>query len=157
MGVVETLLKHTPLATDGPTARNREGAMPLDCCADDDARVAFTELRARHRAAFAAFLSHCKADAAADARLLKDKLEMILEASDPDVQVFLDSDNLGTLGDIYSHIRDSKCLLCILTPNYFLRRYCLLELMFAHSLGKPILFVQSVPPPPPRFVPRRRP
>ena len=86
---------------------------------------------------FAAFLSHCKADAAMEARYLQGELERGL----PGRSVFLDSDNLRDLTQLQQHVRDSDCLLLLQSSNVLTRPYCILELVTAIDAGVPVLGV----------------
>ena len=65
---------------------------------------------------FAAFLSHNKAEAAAEARLAKEKLVELLKQD-----VFLDSDDLQNLDRLLSSVRDSDMLILFQTRNMLSR------------------------------------
>ena len=65
---------------------------------------------------FAAFLSHNKAEAAAEARLAKEKLVELLKQD-----VFLDSDDLQNLDRLLSSVRDSDVLILFQTRNMLSR------------------------------------
>ena len=84
----------------------------------------------------AAFVSHCKADAAMEARFLQTELEGKL-----DKKVFLDSDDLRDLTELMNHVKDSKALILLQSKSVLERPYCLLELVAAIDHGVPIIGV----------------
>ena len=94
---------------------------------------------------FAAFLSHAKAEAAMEARFIQTQME----AMDPrQRRVFLDSDDLTDLRMLLDHVRDSDCLVLLLTRSVLTRPWCLLELMAAVEAQIPIVMVHLHGPSP---------
>lgn len=66
-----------------------------------------------------------------DARLIKTELErqlkeMSASACLRSTKAFLDSDDLKDLSQLQAHVRDSDCLVAIVTDEYFTRPFCLL-------------------------------
>lgn len=94
------------------------------------------EARWELRGEFACFLSHFKAEAAGDARHLKDKLAGKLNAP-----VFLDSDDLLDLRELLEIVARSDILLLLQTTNVLTRPWCLLELYTAICNHVPIVAV----------------
>jgi hypothetical protein len=84
----------------------------------------------------AAFVSHCKAEAAMEARFLQTELETALKQ-----KVFLDSDDLRDLSQLMDHVRESKALILIQSAKVLERPYCLLELVAAIDASVPIVGV----------------
>lgn len=89
---------------------------------------------------YAAFLSHCKAEAAAEARILK--LELVRGLRVPDASVFLDADNLSDLRDLLNEVQQSDVFILMLTDGVVSRGWCLAELDTAVKFGIPIVLVQ---------------
>ena len=84
---------------------------------------------------FAAFLSHYKLEAGADARYL----EMVLEAS-LGANVFVDSNDLADLSRLFSHgVLRSEVIVLLSSRSVLLRPWCLLELFEARKAGIPVL------------------
>ena len=54
-------------------------------------------------------------------------------------QVFLDSDNLADLHELRQHVAHSDVIIALQTPNLLTRPFCLVELVTAIDLAKPIL------------------
>ena len=86
--------------------------------------------------AFAGFVSHCKAECAMEARFLQTELEQKLGE-----RVFIDSDDLRDLRELLEHVRRSKVLVCVLSPQFVHRPYCLLEMVTAIDAGIPLVAV----------------
>lgn len=93
--------------------------------------------RARLGTTYAAFVSHCKLDAAMEARYLQGELEAALGRN-----VFLDSDDLRDLTKLQQHVRDSEVLILVQSPTVLERPYCILELVTACDMGKPVVGVK---------------
>lgn len=91
---------------------------------------------ASHAGEWAAFISHCKDDAAMDARWLQEKLEAHFVR-----RCFLDSDDLRDLTKIRRHVADADVLLLVQSANVLSRPYCLIELLAAIEAGRPIVGV----------------
>ena len=87
---------------------------------------------------FAAFLSHCKADAAMEARYLQGEMERGVKDGR---SIFLDSDDLRDLTQLQQHVRDSDVLVLLQSANVLSRPYCVLELVTAIEAGVPVLGV----------------
>ena len=86
---------------------------------------------------YAAFLSHYKKEAAADARLMKDKLTDALG-----VPSFLDSDDLSDLRSLCDEVTKSDVLILFLTRDLLTRPWCLVELHAALTNDIPIVAVR---------------
>ena len=76
--VMDLLIDSTPLQLKGQGAVDAEGVLPLERCGNRAMREHFEHRRLDSVEVFGAFVSHCKADAAIDARYLKEQLEPIL-------------------------------------------------------------------------------
>ena len=73
---------------------------------------------------FAAFLSHCKADAAMEARYLQGEMERGVKDGR---SIFLDSDDFRDLTQLQQHVRDDSDVLVLLkSANLLSRPYCAL-------------------------------
>lgn len=83
---------------------------------------------------FAAFLSHYKVEAGADARILYGLLERILRA-----RVFLDSASLHDVDEIRSAVKKCDCVIFFATRNVLTRPYCIFELCTAVEAGVPVV------------------
>ena len=129
--VCELLLKRTQLPFEGEAAKASDGSTPLDCCT---AKFRQELERMARKVSYVAFLSHYKAEAAAEARYIHDALERSLERN-----VFLDSDNLTHLKELKESVINSDVLIAFQTPRYLLRPYCLVEILTAIEKAKPIL------------------
>jgi hypothetical protein len=86
---------------------------------------------------FACFLSHNKAEAAAEARLAKDHLGRVLQA-----EVYLDSDNLLDLRQLLEGVRQSDVLVLFQTRNLLSRPWVILEIYTAITQQIPIVTVR---------------
>ena len=84
---------------------------------------------------FAAFVSHMKAEAAMEARFLKEQIEKSL----PGRRAFLDSDDLRDLNDLVKHVKDSDVLVLVQSKSVLTRPWCLVELVTALDSGVPIV------------------
>jgi hypothetical protein len=89
---------------------------------------------------YAAFLSHFKTEAAAEARVLK--LELVRSLRTKEEQVFLDADNLTDLRDLLDCVRESDALILMYTKNVLSRPWCLLELATAVEANVPIILLR---------------
>ena len=87
-------------------------------------------------AAYVAFVSHVKAEAAMEARFLKTELESMFGRC-----VFLDSDDLRDLSRLVDHVTESSCIIVVQTESVLTRPFCLLELSAAVREGVPIIGV----------------
>jgi hypothetical protein len=85
---------------------------------------------------YAAFVSHYKAEAATEARHLKDKLTTMLSSP-----VFLDSDDLADLRNLLDAVAQSDVLVLLQTTNLLTRPWCLLEIYTALRNDVPIVTV----------------
>ena len=85
---------------------------------------------------FAAFVSHMKAEASMEARFVQGELETAFGQ-----RIFLDSDDLRTLSDLTTHVRESDVLVLVQSKSVLTRPYCLLELLTACQHGVPIVGV----------------
>lgn len=92
------------------------------------------------RGKYAAFLSHFKNEAAAEARVLKLELVRTLRAKEE--QVFLDSDNLTDLRELLDCVRASDALILMYTHGVLSRPWCLLELHAAVQASVPIVVMR---------------
>ena len=90
---------------------------------------------------YAAFLSHFKNEAAAEARILKSELVRTLRARED--QIFLDSDNLSDLRELLNCVVESDALILIYTNSVLTRPWCLLELVTAVQNNVPIITVRA--------------
>ena len=73
---------------------------------------------------YAAFLSHKKAEAAAEARYLNDMLQLLLSTD-----IFLDSSNLGDLRALYEDgLAQAECVVLIASASVLHSPWCLMEL-----------------------------
>lgn len=52
---------------------------------------------------------------------------------------FADSDDLRDLRELLEHVRQSKVLICVLSPQFVHRPYCLLEMLTAIDAGIPLV------------------
>ena len=82
---------------------------------------------------FAGFLSHYKAEAAAEARILKNEIVRTLRTSSD--KVFLDADNLSDLRMLLSNVKESDVFILMLTDGVLSRPWCLAELNAAADSG----------------------
>ncbi len=89
---------------------------------------------------YAAFLSHFKNEAAAEARVLKLELKRSLRTLDD--QIFLDSDNLTDLRNLLDCVEESDAVLLLYTQGVLSRPWCLLELCSAVKAKVPIIVVK---------------
>ena len=85
----------------------------------------------------AAFLSHFKNEAAAEARILKQELVRVFGVPN----VFLDSDNLSDLRQLLGEVEESDVLVLLYTRDVLSRPWCLLELHTAIVHNVPIVLV----------------
>ena len=85
---------------------------------------------------YAAFVSHYKAEAATEARHLKDKLTTLLSSP-----VFLDSDDLSDLRNLLDAVAQSDVLVLLQTTNLLTRPWCLLEIYTALLNNVPIVTI----------------
>ena len=86
---------------------------------------------------YAAFVSHCKVDAAMEARFLQMELEAKLGRP-----CFLDSDDLRDLTELQQQVRNSDTLIFVQSPSVLERPHCILELVTACENGMPIVGVK---------------
>ena len=89
---------------------------------------------------YAAFLSHFKDQAAAEARILKTELVTSLRARED--QVFLDSDDLSDLRDLLTAVQESDAMVLLYTKGVLQRPWCLLELQAAVNHNVPIVLLK---------------
>ena len=85
---------------------------------------------------YATFLSHFKAEAAAEARILK--LELLKALRTPDDKIFLDADSLSDLRELQACVAETDVLILMLTNGVLSRPWCLAELSTAASAHVPI-------------------
>jgi TIR domain len=88
-------------------------------------------------ASYDVFISYARADSRPDARglhwveALRDRLVEDFESYGRPLRVFLDTDEIASMDDwgrrILVGLRQSKVLLCCLSPSYFASRYCRME------------------------------
>ena len=90
------------------------------------------DLRGRH----CCFLSHFKAEAATEARLVQIELEKMTGCP-----CFLDSDDLQDLRMLLDHVRESDVLVLLQTKGLLTRPWCLLEIHTAINAGVPIVAI----------------
>jgi len=83
---------------------------------------------------YACFLSHSKAESAADARYVHDLLQMLLG-----VDVFLDSSNLVVLRSLFTQLLDCEVLVMIASPSVLQSPWVLLELWTAATNDVPVV------------------
>jgi hypothetical protein len=84
---------------------------------------------------YAAFLSHYKLEAGADARYLEQELEQMLNYN-----VFIDSNDLTDLAAIFSQgVLQSEVVILLGTKSVLSRPWCLLELYEARKHAIPVL------------------
>ena len=86
---------------------------------------------------FAAFLSHYKMEAAAEARILKLELHRTMRTKAD--EIFLDSDNLTDLRNLLNNVAESDALVLLYTQGVLSRPWCLLELHTAATNNVPII------------------
>ena len=89
---------------------------------------------------FAAFLSHYKHEAAAEARILK--LELVRTLRTKQEQVFLDSDNLTDLRDLLECVKSSDAIILLYTRGVLSRPWCLVELDTAAKAEIPVIILR---------------
>ena len=89
---------------------------------------------------YAAFLSHYKAEAAAEARVMK--VELVRALKVPDEKIFLDADNLTDLRDLLDCVRNSDVLVLMWTKDVLSRPWCLAEINAAAEARVPIIVVK---------------
>ncbi|KAL1518498.1 hypothetical protein AB1Y20_002789 [Prymnesium parvum] len=85
---------------------------------------------------FACFISHYKAEAGSDARYLSELISRIIEH-----RVFLDATDLHDLSLISEAVSQSDALVCLATPGYFTRPFCLVEILEAYKAGVPAILL----------------
>ena len=85
---------------------------------------------------YAAFISHVKAEASMEARFVQGELETAFGQ-----RIFLDSDDLRTLSDLTTHVRESDVLVLVQSKSVLTRPYCIQELCAAIDNYVPILGV----------------
>jgi hypothetical protein len=83
------------------------------------------------------FISHCRDDAASDARLLHDGLCSALEQKD--FMVFIDASALTDLGKIVEHVNKTRVLVLLQTKNVLFRPFVLAEIYSAMNSGSYVL------------------
>ena len=86
---------------------------------------------------YAAFLSHFKAEAAAEARILK--LELVKALRTPDEKIFLDADSLSDLRELQAQVTETDVFILMLTDGVLSRPWCLAELVAAANAQVPIV------------------
>jgi len=87
---------------------------------------------------FSCFLSHYKVEAGAEARYLKDSLDVMLGCP-----AYLDSSTLADLRELFrSGVGRSEVLLLLLSKGVLARPWCLLEIREAVCLQKPIVLLE---------------
>jgi len=87
---------------------------------------------------YVCFLSHFKAEAAAEARYLKDALDHMTGC-----HAYLDSSTLADLRELFaSGVDVSEVLVLMLTPGLLTRPWCLLEIRRAMRESKPIVLLE---------------
>ena len=89
---------------------------------------------------YAAFLSHFKAEAAAEARILK--LELVKALRTPDEKVFLDADSLSDLRELQAQVTETDVFILMLTDGVLSRPWCLAELVAAANAQVPIVVLK---------------
>lgn len=94
------------------------------------------------------FISHYKKEAGTEAALMHGQLEQVLRedpnnlASELCSPVFLDSENLTDLKTLTEHVKRSRNLILLLTPDVLTRPWCLVEIVIAQRNNVPILPVE---------------
>ena len=86
----------------------------------------------------AAFISHYKAQAAPEARILKDQMFRCLHPASED-DIFLDSDNLTDLRTLRDSVEQSDAVIVLYTKTYLSRPFCLVELQTAVRAKVPLI------------------
>ncbi len=89
---------------------------------------------------YAAFLSHFKNEAAAEARVLKSELVRGLRTRED--QIFLDADNLTDLRELLNCVKTSDALILMYTKAILSRPWCLLEVATAVEYDVPIIVMR---------------
>lgn len=89
---------------------------------------------------YAAFLSHFKNEAAAEARVLKSELVRGLRTRED--QIFLDADNLTDLRELLNCVKTSDALILMYTNAILSRPWCLLEVATAVENDVPIIVMR---------------
>jgi hypothetical protein len=84
---------------------------------------------------YGAFLSHFKAEAAAEARILKSELVRALRTD----KIFLDADDLTDLTKLLEEVKNSDVFILMLTDGVLSRPWCLAELDAAAAAQVPII------------------
>ncbi|KAL1528977.1 hypothetical protein AB1Y20_010298 [Prymnesium parvum] len=87
---------------------------------------------------FACFISHYKAEAGSDARYLSELITRIIRH-----RVFLDATDLHDLSLIAEAVSQSDALVCLATPGYFTRPFCLVEILEAYKAGVPAILLTA--------------
>jgi len=87
---------------------------------------------------FACFISHYKAEAGSDARYLSELVTRIIKH-----RVFLDATDLHDLSLIAEAVSQSDALVCLATPGYFTRPFCLVEILEAYKAGVPAILLTA--------------
>eukprot|EP00929_Paragymnodinium_shiwhaense_P102141 TRINITY_DN65327_c0_g1_i1.p1 TRINITY_DN65327_c0_g1~~TRINITY_DN65327_c0_g1_i1.p1 ORF type:complete len:1298 (-),score=269.62 TRINITY_DN65327_c0_g1_i1:94-3987(-) len=87
---------------------------------------------------FSAFLSHYKKECALEARFLQGQLESVFGFG---AQVFVDTEELQDMRLLLSHVRESDCILVLLSSEVLTRPWCILELCTAIEAAVPIVVV----------------
>lgn len=95
-----------------------------------------------------AFISHYKNEAGTEAALLRDLMLRVLE-DDPNCEagclkspIFVDSEDLMDIGNLFEHVKKSKNFVLLLTPDVLTRPWCLLEILIAYRDGVQIVPVE---------------
>ena len=89
---------------------------------------------------YAAFLSHFKNEAAAEARVLKSELVRGLRTRED--QIFLDADNLTDLRELLHCVETSDALILMYTKGVLSRPWCLLEIVTAVQNSIPVIVMR---------------
>ena len=80
-------------------------------------RPGWLEASLKPKRRFAAFISHCKGDAAMEARFLQTEIERLIGH-----RCFIDSDYLRNLSNLEEHVRESNVLVLVPRRRSHLRR-----------------------------------
>ena len=81
------------------------------------------------------FLSHIWSSAQDQAATIKRQLQLLV----PDASIFLDVDDLEDIGALEAYLKETQCVLFILSKGYFGSKNCLREVRACCSAAMPLI------------------
>ena len=91
---------------------------------------------------FGGFLSHFKQECGTEARLVYDRLGQL----HPDLNLFLDSDDLFDLRALLEDVKQSDCFILFQSAGVLTRPWCLMEIVTAINSAVPIVCINVLGP-----------